>query len=147
MALFETRPITVSIARAAAEVYAFAQPPEAFPKWTAGLGADLTRDGDRWIAHSPDAGRVVDGEDDLLVRQPGIGGVQHRAQAGHGVEQLQVPVGVPGQGGDPVAGPHAQPGQGVGRLGGAPGQAFIVVAPERSIRWDTTSRPPWALAA
>ncbi|MBC7670248.1 MAG: SRPBCC family protein [Gemmatimonadaceae bacterium] len=54
MALFETRPITVSIARAAAEVYAFAQPPEAFPKWTAGLGADLTRDGDRWIAHGPD---------------------------------------------------------------------------------------------
>ncbi|WP_426029950.1 SRPBCC family protein [Caulobacter sp. DWP3-1-3b2] len=54
MALFETRPITVSIARASAEVHAFAQPPETFPKWTAGLGADLTRDGDRWIAHGPD---------------------------------------------------------------------------------------------
>jgi hypothetical protein len=54
MTLFEARPITVSIARPAAEVYAFAHPPEAFPKWAAGLGAGLTRDGDRWIAHGPD---------------------------------------------------------------------------------------------
>jgi hypothetical protein len=54
MTLFETRPITVSIARPAAEVYAFAHPPEAFPKWASGLGAGLTREGDRWIAHGPD---------------------------------------------------------------------------------------------
>jgi uncharacterized membrane protein len=54
MALFETRPMTVSIARPAAEVYAFAHKPESFPKWAAGLGAGLTRDGDRWIAHGPD---------------------------------------------------------------------------------------------
>ena len=54
MALFETRPITVSIARSAAEVYAFARKPESFPKWAAGLGAGLTPDGDRWIAHGPD---------------------------------------------------------------------------------------------
>jgi hypothetical protein len=54
MTLFETRPITVSIARPAAEVYDFAHPPEAFPKWAAGLGAGLTRDGDRWVAHGPD---------------------------------------------------------------------------------------------
>lgn len=54
MTLFEARPITVSIARPAAEVYAFAHRPESFPKWAAGLGAGLTRDGDRWIAHGPD---------------------------------------------------------------------------------------------
>lgn len=54
MALFETRPITVSIARPATEVYAFAHPPLAFPKWAAGLGAGLTPDGDRWVAHGPD---------------------------------------------------------------------------------------------
>lgn len=54
MILFETRPITVSIARTAAEVYAFAHAPERFPKWAAGLGAGLTRDGDFWIAHGPD---------------------------------------------------------------------------------------------
>ena len=54
MTLFETRPITVSIARPAAEVYAFSWRPESFPKWAAGLGAGLTPDGDRWVAHGPD---------------------------------------------------------------------------------------------
>jgi uncharacterized membrane protein len=54
MILFEARPITVSIARPADQVYAFAHKPESFPQWAAGLGARLTRDGDRWIAHRPD---------------------------------------------------------------------------------------------
>jgi len=54
MILFEARPVTVSIARPAAEVYAFAHPPQAFAKWAAGLVAGLTRDGDRWIAQGPD---------------------------------------------------------------------------------------------
>jgi hypothetical protein len=54
MTLFETRPMTVSIARPAAEVYAFAHEPLSFPKWAAGLGAGITPDGDRWIAHGPD---------------------------------------------------------------------------------------------
>ncbi|WP_235524417.1 SRPBCC family protein [Caulobacter sp. Root655] len=44
----------MSIARPAAEVYAFAHKPESFPQWAAGLGGGLTRDGDRWIAHGPD---------------------------------------------------------------------------------------------
>ena len=54
MTLFEARPITVSIACPADQVYDFAHKPESFPKWAAGLGAGLTRDGDRWIAHGPD---------------------------------------------------------------------------------------------
>jgi hypothetical protein len=54
MTLFETRPVTVSIARPAAEVYAFAHPPEAFARWAAGLGAGLVRDGDGWIARGPE---------------------------------------------------------------------------------------------
>jgi hypothetical protein len=54
MTLFETRPVTVSIARPAAEVYAFAHRPESFPQWAAGLGAGLIRDGEDWIAHGPD---------------------------------------------------------------------------------------------
>ncbi|SFJ51424.1 polyketide cyclase [Caulobacter sp. UNC279MFTsu5.1] len=54
MALFEARPITVSIARPADQVYDFARRPESFPKWAAGLGGSLTRDGDRWIGHGPD---------------------------------------------------------------------------------------------
>lgn len=52
--MFEVRQMTVSIARPAVEVYAFAHQPENFPKWAAGLGAGLTPDGDRWIAHGPD---------------------------------------------------------------------------------------------
>ncbi len=54
MTLFETRPITVSIARPAAEVYAFARPPESFPKWAAGLGAGLAPEGDHWTVSGPD---------------------------------------------------------------------------------------------
>lgn len=53
MTLFEARPITVSIARPADQVYDFACQPESFPRWAAGLGG-LTRDGGGWIAHGPD---------------------------------------------------------------------------------------------
>ncbi|TCS18132.1 SRPBCC family protein [Caulobacter sp. BK020] len=59
MTLFEARPITVSIARPADQVYDFACQPERFPRWAAGLGESLTRDGDRWIAHGPDGDVAV----------------------------------------------------------------------------------------
>jgi len=51
--LRESRHISIRIHKPAPEVYAFARPPENFPKWAAGLGEDLTRDGDQWIAHGP----------------------------------------------------------------------------------------------
>ena len=54
MPCLKARPISIGIDRPATEVYAFARVPENFPKWAAGLGAGLTRDGDRWIAHGPD---------------------------------------------------------------------------------------------
>jgi hypothetical protein len=54
MPCLEARPISIGIDRPAAEVYAFARVPENFPKWAAGLGAGLVRDGDQWIAHGPD---------------------------------------------------------------------------------------------
>lgn len=54
MALHEARPMSIGIDRPATEVYAFAHQPRNFPKWAAGLGAGLTRDGDTWIAHGPD---------------------------------------------------------------------------------------------
>jgi len=53
-ALHPCRPISIGIHRPAEAVYAFAYLPEAFPKWAAGLGAGLTRDGETWIAHGPD---------------------------------------------------------------------------------------------
>ena len=48
------RPISIGVERPPAEVYVFAHLPENFPKWAAGLGAGLTRDGEVWIAHGPD---------------------------------------------------------------------------------------------
>lgn len=54
MPRFEARPISLGIDRPATEVYAFTHLPENFPKWAAGLGAGLTREGDAWIAHGPD---------------------------------------------------------------------------------------------
>ena len=52
--IFETRTISVSIRRSAAAVYAFAAQPENFPKWASGLGSALYKDGDEWIAETPD---------------------------------------------------------------------------------------------
>jgi len=54
MPYLEARPISIGIDRPAAEVYVFARVPENFPKWAAGLGAGLVRDGDQWVAHGPD---------------------------------------------------------------------------------------------
>ncbi len=76
------------------------------------------------------AAGVVERIDDLLVGQPRIGGVQHGADAGHGEEQLEVTVGVPGQGGNHVARPHAKTVQHRGGLAGASGQARVVIAPQ-----------------
>jgi hypothetical protein len=54
MPCLEARPISIGVDRPADQVYAFAHLPENFPKWAHGLGAGLTPDGDRWIAHGPD---------------------------------------------------------------------------------------------
>lgn len=86
MTLFETRPITVSIARPAAEVYAFAHRPESFPKWAAGLGAGLVRDGEDWIAHGP--------EGDVRVRfspENSYGVLDHWVTLPDGI-QLSIPL-------------------------------------------------------
>ena len=76
---------------------------------------------------------VIDRVDDLFVEQPRIGGVQHRADARDGEEQLQVPMGVPGDRGDPVALAHAQRPERLGGLLGAPRQPGVVVADDRPL--------------
>lgn len=45
--------ISVAIARAPAEVYAFAANPENLPKWAAGLSGSIKQDGGDWVADSP----------------------------------------------------------------------------------------------
>ena len=49
----ESRNLSVSIDRDAAEAYEFLSVPENFPKWASGLGALRKADGD-WIAETPD---------------------------------------------------------------------------------------------
>ena len=53
---------------------------------------------------------VVDDVDELLREEPDVHRVEHRAHAGHREVELEVPAGVPGEGGDPVARAHAQAG-------------------------------------
>ena len=51
--LFEVRHISVSIQRAPEDVYAFVSNGENIPRWAAGLGHGIRRDGDDWIAQGP----------------------------------------------------------------------------------------------
>ncbi len=76
------------------------------------------------------AAGMVDGVHDLLIRQPRIGGVQHRADAGYGEEQFVMTMGVPGQRRHAVAGADAQRTQHTGSLRGAVRKAGVVVPPE-----------------
>jgi hypothetical protein len=41
--------VSVHIARNWREVYAFASPPEAFPRWASGLGEPLRHEGAKWV--------------------------------------------------------------------------------------------------
>ena len=56
--MLASRTLTVSIARSFAEAYTAASPPEAFPKWAAGLSSALHREGNDWVAETP-TGRAV----------------------------------------------------------------------------------------
>ena len=55
----ETRKLSVSIDRAAAEAYEFLSRPENFPQWASGLGASLRQAGADWIAETPDGPATV----------------------------------------------------------------------------------------
>lgn len=52
--MHEVRHISITIARPADEVYAFAANPANLPRWAAGLArSDIRKDGDEWIAEAP----------------------------------------------------------------------------------------------
>ena len=65
---------------------------------------------------------VADDVADLLRRQPDVNGVHHRTHAGNGEVRLLVLLGVPAEGGDPVAGPDTQAAQAGRQLIRAVGQ-------------------------
>lgn len=54
---FEVRNITASIRRSPADVYAFVTSGENIPRWAAGLGKEIKREGSEWVAQGP-LGRV-----------------------------------------------------------------------------------------
>jgi hypothetical protein len=54
----ESRHLTVSIARPAAEVYAWARDPAHLPQWASGLASGVRLDRGEWVADSP-MGRVL----------------------------------------------------------------------------------------
>ncbi len=58
MAVLPARILHVSIARDWREVADFVMDPANMPKWAAGLGSGLTRDGDDWIADGGPIGHV-----------------------------------------------------------------------------------------
>jgi hypothetical protein len=51
---FESKTITVRIARAQAEVYDFTSGPENFPRWGSGLAKSLKKVNTEWIAEAPE---------------------------------------------------------------------------------------------
>lgn len=53
MSTYEAKTISVTIARDWRAVYAFLAGPENWPRWAAGLGSGLARDGEDWIAQGP----------------------------------------------------------------------------------------------
>jgi hypothetical protein len=52
--MYPSRTISVSINRPLAEVYAFASIPENFMQWASGLATTLHREGEQWIADTPE---------------------------------------------------------------------------------------------
>jgi hypothetical protein len=53
------RQLRIAIGRPAAEAYEFLSRPENFPRWASGLARSLCKDGDDWIAETPEGRAVV----------------------------------------------------------------------------------------
>jgi hypothetical protein len=51
--LYEVRNVTVSIRRSPEDVYAFVANGENIPRWAAGLGKEIRREGEEWVAEGP----------------------------------------------------------------------------------------------
>ena len=76
---------------------------------------------------------VVGDVGDVLGRQPRVDRVQHGADAGDAEIELEVAIGVPGDGADRIAELDAQPLQGLGELLGALGRVLVAVAVDRPL--------------
>jgi hypothetical protein len=59
MTSLPARTLSITIARPLDEAYAFARKPENFPKWAAGMSSSLHREGDQWVAQTPEGEAIV----------------------------------------------------------------------------------------
>lgn len=57
--MLAARSIDIAIRAPLAQAYGFASQPENFPRWAAGLSASLYREGDDWIADTPEGRAIV----------------------------------------------------------------------------------------
>ncbi|SEJ63268.1 hypothetical protein SAMN05518849_11013 [Sphingobium sp. AP50] len=57
--MLAARSIDIAIRVPLAQAYGFASQPENFPRWAAGLSASLHREGDDWIADTPEGRAIV----------------------------------------------------------------------------------------
>jgi hypothetical protein len=55
----QARTLSVAINRPAAEAYEFLAEPENFPRWASGLAGSLRRDGEDWVAETPQGPAAV----------------------------------------------------------------------------------------
>jgi hypothetical protein len=76
---------------------------------------------------------VIGDVGDVLGRQPRVDGVQHGADAGDAEIELEVAIGVPGDGAHRIAELDAQPLQRLGHLLGAPQRVPVAVAVHRPL--------------
>ena len=76
---------------------------------------------------------VVEDVGDVVRREARVHGVADRAHAGDGVEDLEMPRGVPGERGDAVAALHAEPAQRVREQAGAAFDAGVIGAARAAI--------------
>jgi hypothetical protein len=53
------RELRIAINRPAAEAYEFLSVPENFPKWASGLAGSLCKDGEEWVAETPEGRAIV----------------------------------------------------------------------------------------
>jgi hypothetical protein len=57
--MLAARSIDIAIRAPLAQAYGFASQPENFPRWAAGLSSSLHRQGDDWIAETPEGRAIV----------------------------------------------------------------------------------------
>jgi len=88
----ESRKLSVSIDRPAAEAYEFLSAPENFARWASGLGGTLRPRGDDWVADTPEGPAMV-----RLSERNSYGVLDHQVRLPRGAP-IYVPLRVIAQG-------------------------------------------------